>query len=316
MGTQSGNLSTSDMFDDSSLLTCATVGTMACIKDHTQSDSIVKTLRISQGNFERHKCASCAYEQGLENGKRKILHFDIEDFIVNLEDSQKGDRRHRSALEAYTLGFFHGLSGANSHRVIKDKLNMASQMRSFGMAMISRGVLNASFWEGEFPYAHAQSVINIANGFEILIKAKIVEEHPLLVFEQIPKESKITDGNLKFEDLLEHGKTIMYSELPERLWASTGYKISDLNFYNDFGRTRNKIIHFTAPMNSLADYALKFAFTVVEKSIFEWWGTSIFEFLGEFHFDDQVYVLEQLQQLGLPTKYQINAAGELEKREL
>lgn len=289
---------------------------MACNKDHTQSDSVVKTLRISQGSFERHKCASCAYEQGMENGKKKILHFDVEDFISKLDESQKGDRRHRSALEAYTLGFFHGLSGANSHLVVKDKLNMAAQMRNFGMAMIARGVLNASFWEVESPYAHAQSVINIANGFEILIKAKIVEEHPLLVFDQIPKESKITDGNLKFEDLLEHGKTIMYSELPERLWASTGFKISDLNFFNNFGRTRNKIIHFTAPQNSLADYALKFAFTVVEKSIDEWWGTSIFEFLHEYHFDDLEYVLEQLNRCDIPTAYHINEDGVLEKREL
>lgn len=289
---------------------------MACNKDHTQSDSFVKTLRVSQGTFERHKCASCAYEQGLENGIRKTLHFDVESFITNLDESQKGDRRHKSALEAYTLGFFHGLSGANSHLVVKDKLNIAAQMRDYGLNLIAKGVLNASFAEIGAPYAHAQAIVNIANGFEIVIKAKIVEEHPLLVFDQIPKESQIPDGNLKFEDLLEHGKTIMYSELPQRLWASTGYKISEPKLYVEFGRTRNQIIHFSVPKVDLSDYALKFAFTVVEKAIDEWWGTSIFEYLSDHDDEGHFYVLEQLEHLNLTTDYYTNDDRQLRKREL
>ena len=221
---------------------------MACIKNHKQSDIVVKNLPISQGGFGRHKCASCAYEMGLLNGKKKILNFDLEIFISGLDESQKVGRRHKSALEAYTLGFFHGLSGVGSHSAIKDKLIMASQMRDFGLAMVARGLVNVVYAEIGAPHSHAMGVVNIANGFEILIKSKIVEEHPLLVFEQIPKESKIPDGNIKFEDLIEHGKTIMYSELPERLWAATGYKIIDLNLYNEFGKVRNKIIHFSAPL--------------------------------------------------------------------
>lgn len=46
---------------------------MACNKNHSETDKIVKDLPISQGNFERHKCASCAYEKGLENGKQKLM---------------------------------------------------------------------------------------------------------------------------------------------------------------------------------------------------------------------------------------------------
>ena len=227
---------------------------MACTKNHTQSDLVVKNLPISQGGFGRHKCASCAYEMGLVNGKKKILNFDLDAFLSSLQESQKGSRRHRSALEAYSLGFFHGLSSGSNHLIVKDKVNMANQMRDFGLAMIARGLVNVTFSEQGSPYAHATGIAHIANGFEIIIKSKIVEEHPLLVFEQIPKQSKIADGNLKLEDLIEHGKTIMYSELPERLWAVTGYKIKKLDFYNEFGRTRNKIIHFSVPKIELADY--------------------------------------------------------------
>ena len=154
---------------------------MACELEHTESDLIVRDLPISQGSFERHKCASCAYEQGVKNGKAKLLNFDLKKFISSLPESQKEYRRHRSALEAYSLGFFHGLNGANNHHIIKDKLRMASQMRDFGLSMVAKGLVNATFSEHGNPYAHAMGVVHVANGFEILIKAKIVEEHPLLI---------------------------------------------------------------------------------------------------------------------------------------
>lgn len=48
---------------------------MACKKDHNTTDLIIKDLPISQGSFERHKCASCAYEKGLENGSKKMANF-------------------------------------------------------------------------------------------------------------------------------------------------------------------------------------------------------------------------------------------------
>lgn len=190
---------------------------MACNKNHSKADLIVKNLPISQGNFERHKCASCAYEKGLENGTQKLLNFDLENFITNLKESQRGDRRHRSAIEAYTLGFFHGLNGQNNHLAIKDKYKIASQMRDFGLSMVAKGVVNATYSEAGEPYSHAMGLVQVANGFEILIKSKIVEEHPLLVFNKIPKEANLVDRNIKMEDLIEHGQTIMYSELLDRL---------------------------------------------------------------------------------------------------
>ena len=149
----------------------------------------------------------------------------------------------------------------------------------------------------------------------IEIKSKIVEEHPLLVFEQIPKESKIPDGNIKFEDLIEHGKTIMYSELPERLWAATGYKIIDLNLYNEFGKVRNKIIHFSAPKISLPDFAIKFTFSVIEKAINDWWDTTILEYVKDIDYGGEAHleVIERIKRLKLKINYIINTDGNLEK---
>lgn len=286
---------------------------MACNKNHTETDLIVKDLPISQGNFERHKCASCAYEMGLQNGTNKILNFNLEHFITHLDESQKGLRRHRSAVEAYTLGFFHGLNGANNHLVIRDKQKMANQMKDFGLSMVAKGIVNATFSEQGSPYSHAMGLVHVTNGFEILIKAKIVEEHPLLVFNKIPKETHITDGVLKFEDLLEHGQTIMYSELPERLWAATGYKIEPIKLYNDFGKIRNQIIHFAVPKIKLDDITLLFTFKIIEKAINEWWDVTILEYAEEYDEDFTKYVFEQLDRLNIKINYKLDKDGNLIK---
>jgi hypothetical protein len=286
---------------------------MACNKDHTNTDLIVKDLPISQGSFERHKCASCAYEQGVENGGVKLLNFDLEKFISSLPESQKEYRRHRSALEAYSLGFFHGLNGVNNHKIIKDKLKMATQMRDFGLSMVAKGVVNATFSELGDPYAHAMGVVHVVNGFEILIKAKIVEEHPLLIFTKIPNDSHIKDGDIKINDLLEYGQTIMYSELPDRLWATTGYKITDLDLYKKFGKIRNQIIHFSVPHEPLDELTLKYAYTVVETAVNEWWDTTIVEYALDY---DEAYcehIFEVLDDLKIKINYRLDKNGNLEK---
>jgi len=279
---------------------------MSCKKNHKESDLIVKDLPISQGSFERHKCASCAYEKGLENGKVKLLNFDLEHFISNLDESQKVYRRHRSAIEAYTLGFFHGLNGQNNHLAIKDKYKIASQMRDFGLSMVAKGIVNATYSETGEPYSHAMGLVQVANGFEILIKSKIVEEHPLLVFIKVPKETNLSDGNIKMVDLLEHGQTIMYSELPERLWATTGYKIQPIELYNKFGRVRNQIIHFAIPEISLSDFTLEFSFKIIEKAVNFWWDTTILEYAQEY--DELIFenVFERLEELNLQINYTVD----------
>lgn len=279
---------------------------MACNKDHSQADSFIKDLPISQGGIGRHKCAACAYEKGVENGKNHVLNFNLERYLSSLPESQEGDRRHRNPIEAYTLGFLHGLSGANNHRVIKDKLRMASQMRNFGLYMVAKGAVNATFSEQGSPYAHAMGVVHVAHGFEILMKSRIVEEHPLLIFSKIPQESNTEGEEIELNDLLEHGQTIMYSELPHRLWAATGCKISDLKMYNEFGKIRNQIIHFSVPEISLSDLTLKYTFLVVEKAVNEWWDTTILEYASYYNEDYCEYVFEQLTRLNIPINYKLN----------
>ncbi len=82
---------------------------MACKKNHSETDAIVKNLPIDQGNVGRHKCASCAYEIGYKHGENRDEYVDLNSVLNSLEESQKGDRRHRSPHAAYSLGYYNGV---------------------------------------------------------------------------------------------------------------------------------------------------------------------------------------------------------------
>ena len=82
---------------------------MACKKDHSKTDFLVKDLPIDQGKIGRHKCASCAYEIGYEHGLVRDEHINLNSVLNSIEESQKGERRHRSPHAAYTLGYYNGV---------------------------------------------------------------------------------------------------------------------------------------------------------------------------------------------------------------
>ncbi len=77
---------------------------MICYKNHRYAP-ILDTLPDDQSGNGRHKCAGCAYEQGLIDGLNnhpKSLDYDA------LLDSQAGYGRHKNVYEAYELGYQNG----------------------------------------------------------------------------------------------------------------------------------------------------------------------------------------------------------------
>ncbi len=278
---------------------------MNCNEEHKETDLIIKNLSICQSGIGRHKCASCAYDKGFQNGRDKIIDFNLEEVIKELPESQKGDRRHKNATEAYSLGFFNGLNDGKHHSIVKDKLKMAHQMQHYALHSIAKGLINCTINEKGKPYSHAMGLVQVANGFEVLIKSRIVEEHPLLIFNKIPKDSHVKDNNIEFENLLENGQTIMYSELPDRLWATTGYKISNMELYKKFGSIRNQIIHFSIPEEELSDITLKYTFEIIEIFINDTWNTSILEYALEYNKDLQ-YIINKLKKLNIKINYTLD----------
>ena len=117
------------------------------------------------------------------------------------------------------------------------------------------------------------SVTQAAHAAELLIKARIAQEHPLLIFEQFPRSTNVEGGNLSIKDLFEQGKTIQWTDLPERLWATTGILIPNKEKYIEFGKLRNGIQHF-APVPEATDISgqtLHFIFDVIDPFIHECW---------------------------------------------
>ncbi|WP_165870210.1 WYL domain-containing protein [Cricetibacter osteomyelitidis] len=81
-----------------------------CNKNHRYAN-VLSTLPLSQNSEKgRHRCAGCAYEAGIRDGlnnkKRSLDELD-------LPYSQAGTGRHRSAQEAYNLGWQKGFADFN-----------------------------------------------------------------------------------------------------------------------------------------------------------------------------------------------------------
>jgi hypothetical protein len=194
------------------------------------------------------------------------------------------------------------------------KSDLVTHMKEFGLHMLAKGLVNATFNEMLNPFSHAMSIVHIGHGTELLIKARIAEEHPLLIFSTIPKSTTSIDTKLGLLDLLEKGQSIMYSELPERLWATTGYRIPDLKFYNDFGKVRNQIVHLAIPNMDLSDLALQFGYGLIEPMVNEWWDETLLEYAISYDEEYLLEVFDHLERLNIKSKYTVDDQMNLRKK--
>lgn len=154
---------------------------------------------------------------------------------------------------------------------------IAKSMKQLGLSSLAHAqhLLTAPYLDSEFTYYNRDlAVLQASHAAEILAKAHIAEHHPLLIFSQIPKPTQTDSETLDLKALFETGKTIQYHEIPDRLWATTGYKIKQLQLYQDFGKLRNSIQHFTSVRAEtfLAYKTLEFIYGIIDPMIHELWG--------------------------------------------
>lgn len=140
--------------------------------------------------------------------------------------------------------------------------NVAENMRELGLGALTHANRHAAYQDIVNDKWAELSVLQAAHAAEILIKAKIAEEHPLLIFEKFPK---ITDDNLSLLSLFEDGHTIEWSQLPNRLWATTSMHLPNKDVFIRFGKLRNSIQHFGAiPKDVNASLeTLRFIYSVI-----------------------------------------------------
>jgi hypothetical protein len=169
-------------------------------------------------------------------------------------------------------------------------------MRGLALGALAHANWHANYYSSENQYWNELSVLQAVHASEILIKARIAEEHPLLIFEQLPKAKD--EAPLSLTRLVEEGRTFQYSDLPDRLWATTGIRLPGLERYRAFGRLRNAIQHFAVPAGvDVADETVRFIYEVIDPFINKCWGLYAVDF-NEDH-EPHVYLIAGLIRRGI-----------------
>ncbi len=159
-------------------------------------------------------------------------------------------------------------------------------MLDLGLGALAHANRHAAYAAVENPRWPELSVLQAAHAAELIIKARIAQEHPLLIFEQLPRSTQASGTHLDLEDLFKQGRTFQWSELPDRLWAATGLSIPNKSSYDSFGKLRNGIQHFSpAPEINAGEETLRFVFNVIDPFINQCWDL----FAVDYDEDDVPY---------------------------
>jgi len=168
-----------------------------------------------------------------------------------------------------------------------DLKNVWEHMRSLGLGALAHANRHAAYAAMENASWPDLSVLQAAHAAELLIKARIAQEHPLLIFEELPRSGQSLGARLNLPDLFKKGKTLQWVDLPERLWATTGITLPGKSIFESFGRLRNGIQHFGPPAGEdPSDETLKFIFQVIDPFINACWGL----FAVDYDEDHEPYV--------------------------
>jgi len=128
------------------------------------------------------------------------------------------------------------------------------------------------------------SVLQAAHAMEMFVKARIAQEHPLLIIDKYPKETP-GESLLGFSDLMDNATTIQYKDLPSRLWASTGIRIENIDLFKSFGFLRNKVQHMAIPEETdFVKQSNDYIYTVIHPFIFKCWGIYAIDYIEDEHY--------------------------------
>lgn len=175
-----------------------------------------------------------------------------------------------------------------------------NHMQELGLMALAHANYHASCYSPDNPRWSEFSVLQAAHAAELLIKARIAQEHPMLVFEQLPRSTKVSGSFIDIKDLFEQGRTIQWTGLPEQLWATTGIKLQNTDLFYNFGRLRNGIQHFapSPQLMNLGEITLRFVFEVIDPFIHECWGLYAIDFNEDY--EPYIYLTSTLALNEIP----------------
>jgi len=184
-------------------------------------------------------------------------------------------------------------------------------IRDLGLGALTHANRHAAYAAMENPRWPELSVVQAAHAAELLVKARIAQEHPLLIFEQLPRFTQASNATLELEDPFKLGRTVQWNELPDRLWASTGISLHNKEVFDSFGKLRNGIQHFGPPPDRDAgEETLRFIFGVIDPFINRCW--ELFAIDYDEDYEPYAYFVQALVSREIPFLVSPAAAREFD----
>lgn len=151
---------------------------------------------------------------------------------------------------------------------------------------LKRANTDAVYFDAGMEHRQLLAPLAAAHAGELVLKALIAKEHPLLLFANIGE--KTTNDEIDLDWLLKNGRTHDFSRLPSVLWATAGIKVPDMNSYLRIAERRNQIQHFVDDRNGNVKLdCLEFIYLNIDPLLSEHFGLEACRF-HEDQFDDYV----------------------------
>ncbi len=113
------------------------------------------------------------------------------------------------------------------------------------------------------------SVLSAATAGELLIKAIIANQHPLLIFKDIFNIDDNASAEMPLDRMIDRSKTHDFQNLPSVLWAVCNERIPDKESFDRVRRVRNAIQHLFHPdgLNNYGAAARDISLNFIYKNI-------------------------------------------------
>lgn len=166
------------------------------------------------------------------------------------------------------------------HESLED---ISDRILNLATGALKRANTDAVYFDPGMEHRQSLAPLAAAHAGELVLKALIAREHPLLLFSNIGE--KTTDNEIDLDWLLKNGRTHDFSKLPSVLWATSGIKVPNIESYRRIAAIRNQIQHFVDDRDVNVQYdCLQFIYSIIDPLLHKHFGIIACEFHeDEFH---------------------------------
>ena len=161
-----------------------------------------------------------------------------------------------------------------------------------GLSSLKQAITSSTLYNPRGSNEDVIAILNAAHAGELIFKALIAKEHPLLIFRNLHEINKSDEYALDIYQLLEKGITHDFSKLPNVLFACSGIKVPDIESFNTIRKVRNQIQHFIEPdLFNYSEISLNFIFKNLDPLLREHFDLYAIEYHTDEFYDHIVSAL-------------------------